>query len=94
MTKQTVGPWGQCGQYVTGPHGVSLAFCGEATLCGIGYSYATSKAECISNAKLMASAPELRDALQKLVLLYEADEGCRTMPEYVAAIAALEKAKP
>ena len=47
-----------------------------------------------ANAALIVAAPDLKEALHKLVLLYEADEGCRAMPEYVAAIAALKKAKP
>lgn len=41
---------------------------------------------------LLRAAHELKDALQKLLLLYEADEGCRAMPEYLGAIEALEKA--
>jgi len=48
--------------------------------------------EVVANAALMKAAPDLKDALQKLVLLYEADEGCRSMPEYIGAIAALKKA--
>lgn len=45
-----------------------------------------------ANAKLIAAAPELMEALQELVFLYEHDEGCRELTEYKRAKAAIAKA--
>ena len=41
---------------------------------------------------LMQAAPELLEALQELVFLYEHDEGCRELTEYKRAKAAIAKA--
>lgn len=59
MSKHTQGPFLTYGQTVTGPHGVSLAFCGEGSVFGQGYSYSTTKKECRANAVLFAAAPDL-----------------------------------
>ncbi|HFO0796408.1 TPA: hypothetical protein ACHINJ_002806 [Enterobacter roggenkampii] len=45
-----------------------------------------------ANANLIAAAPELLEALQELVFLYEHDEGCRELTEYKRAKAAISKA--
>lgn len=45
-----------------------------------------------ANAKLIAAAPELLEALQGLLALYESDEGCRHLAEYTKARAAIAKA--
>ena len=44
------------------------------------------------NANLIAAAPDLLEALQELVFLYEHDEGCRELTEYKRAKAAISKA--
>lgn len=41
---------------------------------------------------LIAAAPELLEALQELVFLYEHDEGCRELTEYKRAKSAIAKA--
>ena len=45
-----------------------------------------------ANAQLIAAAPDLLEALQELVFLYEHDEGCRELTEYKRAKAAISKA--
>ena len=42
--------------------------------------------------RLMKAAPDLLEALQELVFLYEHDEGCRELTEYKRAKAAISKA--
>lgn len=44
------------------------------------------------DAKLIAAAPDLLEALQELVFLYEHDEGCRNLAEYKRAKSAIAKA--
>lgn len=53
--------------------------------------YATNDEE-LATAKLIAAAPDLLEALQELVFLYEHDEGCRELTEYKRAKAAISKA--
>ncbi|KAB5497888.1 hypothetical protein F8564_10105 [Serratia sp. RJAL6] len=48
--------------------------------------------ECLANSKLVSAAPEILDALQELVFLYEHDEGCRELTEYKRAKEAIKKA--
>lgn len=49
--------------------------------------------ECEYNGVLIASAPDLYAALEALADLYDTDEGCHELPQYVAAMAALRKAR-
>lgn len=49
-------------------------------------------AECAANAHLIAAGPDLLEALQELVFLYEHGEGCRELTEYKRAKAAISKA--
>lgn len=44
------------------------------------------------DALLIAAAPELLAALEAITELYDTDEGCRSLPEYKAARAAIAKA--
>lgn len=52
----------------------------------------TPKEELEANARLIACAPDLLEALQAITDLYDTDEGCRSLPEYVNARAAIAKA--
>lgn len=45
-----------------------------------------------ADARLIAAAPELLEALRNISDLYDSDEGCRSLPEYIAARAAIAKA--
>lgn len=45
-----------------------------------------------ANARLIAAAPDLLEALRNISDLYDSDEGCRSLPEYIAARAAIAKA--
>ncbi|MCM7455859.1 hypothetical protein M8R64_10250 [Enterobacter hormaechei] len=60
-------------------------------LCVVG-TYMTSTEDDYANANLIAAAPDLLEALQELVFLYEHDEGCRELTEYKRAKAAISKA--
>lgn len=48
--------------------------------------------EYVANTRLVSAAPDLLEALQELVFLYEHDEGCRELTEYKRAKAAISKA--
>lgn len=61
-------------------YGNSIAFCGRS----LGLPE--------RNAELFAAAPELLEALQEILALYEHDEGCREITEYKRAKAAISKA--
>lgn len=49
-------------------------------------------AACEANARLIAAAPDLLEALSNLCALYESDDGCLQLAEYKAARAALARA--
>ena len=77
MSAFTPGPWGTTqatgGQTVSGPLGVSIAWCGANASFGYGEtSYVISEAEARANARLIAAAPEL---LEVALSLQELDDG-------------------
>lgn len=49
--------------------------------------------EDVERARLAVQAPRLYRALEALASLYDADEGCRSLPEYLQAQAALKAAR-
>ena len=77
MSGYTKGPW-----IVRSPKVQSVGTESEMTAMCIGDD----------NARLIAAAPDLLEALQELVFLYEHDEGCRELTEYKRAKAAIAKA--
>ncbi|KHO34827.1 hypothetical protein PI91_12565 [Enterobacter sp. FB] len=83
--KGTTGKWRVNGKYIdsTQPDGMvqEVAWLGD-----VGYG------DRMANANLIAAAPDLLEALQELVFLYEHDEGCRELTEYKRAKAAISKA--
>lgn len=91
--KHTLGPWDAIGNLVRSPmhqpeglpRGVQIVECRD------GY-FLPHTEEAKANARLIAAAPELLNALRSLVALYDTDEGCRSTPEYIAARAAIAKA--
>lgn len=50
-------------------------------------------AEGKANAALIAASPRLYAALEALADLYDTDEGCRKLPQYIEARAALAKSR-
>ncbi|KOQ93303.1 hypothetical protein [Pluralibacter gergoviae] len=84
----TPGPW-----FVVDDHPQRACFDIESAENGSVYaSVYTVKDEAIQDAQLISAAPELLEALQELVFLYEYDEGCRELTEYKRAKAAINKA--
>lgn len=88
-TKFTPGPWSQ------GSRNRDCVWLQGKKEPGYGMGDEFDWIDCNSeaNACLIAAAPELYEALEGLRLLYETDEGCRSTPEYVAALSALSKAR-
>ena len=66
------------------PYGACVAFipCSE----GVGGADGA-----LANAHLIAAAPDLLEALRGMVDLYDTDDGCKNLPQYVVARAALAK---
>ena len=90
--KHTPGPWivydpempdTEATYGIDGPDGQPVVYFGLTKNDGINL---------IEDARLIAAAPELLEALKELADLYDTDEGCRSLPEYIAARAAIVKA--
>ena len=77
MSKHTPGPWIQVrdGRSVCAPSflGVSVAFCGDCTVVSKEGKYSISKDEAQANARLVAAAPDLLEALLWLADWSETD---------------------
>lgn len=93
MSKHTPGPWGYTMDKergwdfkVTADHGKTAIVSG----CGCCDSPWVS---CEADARLIAAAPELLEAFEKLVSLVDAGEGTWTLEEQQKARAAIAKAK-
>ncbi|TXE24490.1 hypothetical protein [Serratia ureilytica] len=79
-----------------GPHGCQHSIggyieSGDGKVCDVS-GFDVGREMAFKNAKLIAAAPELLDALQELVFLYEHDDGCRELAEYKRAKEAIKKA--
>jgi cytochrome c peroxidase len=71
MTNPTPGPWTAVDQKVLGPHTVSVAWCHESAVYGCDGSYVIGVSEAKDNARLIAAAPDLLDALRGIVALWD-----------------------
>jgi len=63
VSKHTPGPWFANGQRVGTTIGACVAFCGESSSHGVDGNQSITKEECKTNARLIAAAPELLEAL-------------------------------
>ena len=81
MSKHTPGPWMVDGTEIRGE-----AQHASQRICDMAPGFSDE------DARLIAAAPDLLEALQALTKLYDTDEGCRALPEYLAARAAIAKA--
>ena len=99
-TKHTPGPWIGAGpsfgdplpRYTTEIITESEDENGEVrSICELPVAHHDDENE--ANARLIAAAPALLAALIGMADLYDTDDGCRTLPQYVAARAAIAKAK-
>ena len=90
----TKGPWLRDGRTVYALQDSKSKFVDKENRFSAGFYSGNGcpEAEVIANATLAAAAPELLEALQELVFLYEHDEGCRELTEYKRAKAAIAKA--
>lgn len=88
--KHTPGPWTQ-GKSEIGADCVWLNGATEPKY-EMGPSHTWIDCGTRANARLIAAAPDLLEALKDLADLYDTDEGCRSLPEYIAARAAIAKA--
>lgn len=90
MSDYTKGPW-----HVV-PKDAPLT--GEGIVCeldeltirptdGVALGYAED------DAALIAAVPEMLDALEAMADLYDTDEGCRSLPQYIAARAIIAKSR-
>lgn len=82
-TKHTAGPWryelekGFCGDIIASNGKIIASFIDEPSA---------------DDARLIAAAPELLEALRSLSELYNSDDGCKSLPQYIAARVAIAKA--
>lgn len=67
QAQPTPGPWEASDQSVTGPRGVSVAYCGQSMISDAGGSYCVDLAESRANARLCAAAPEMLAAARALL---------------------------
>ena len=90
MSKHTPGPWH------VDKGGVVCSASGAVPVAGgwIEDAWEGESDDHVSraNARMMAASTDMYDALKNLCALYDTDEGCREIPEYIAARAALAKA--
>jgi hypothetical protein len=93
MRKHTKGPWkidGKTELCITDVDDISR-FIGSASIMGAGNNYAEAYEEAKANARLMAAAPDLLDALEAMI-----DSGeiayCYSSPLVILAKKAIDKA--
>lgn len=77
MSKYTPGPWKRRGNTVSGPFGVTVVHCMDNGVWGEKGCHSITKTEANANARLIAAAPELLEALEALLSadLYADGEG-------------------
>lgn len=96
MSKHTPGPW-EARKALEAVYEQDFYIISSAGVVGYwkgGKSWHTDDKWVLTeaDARLIAAAPELLEALQAITDLYDTDEGCRSTPEYIAARAAIAKA--
>ncbi|MDU9398074.1 hypothetical protein [Pseudomonas sp. zfem003] len=64
MSKHTPGPWKRRENTVSGPFGVTVVHCMDNGVWGEKGCHSITKTEATANARLIAAAPELLEALQ------------------------------
>ncbi len=90
QAQPTPGPWEARDQSVTGPRGVSIAYCGQSMVAGLDGSYCIDLEESRLNAKLVAAAPDMLAALVAIRAAFRAGNGM--FVAQVMAGAAIKKA--
>lgn len=92
MSRHTPGPWDF--SWKIQPNGCPTVGHKGLMVCMVAHSakQEDQRETALANAALISAAPDLLEALQALKKLYETDKGCRSLPEYQSARAAIAKA--
>jgi len=90
-TQHTPGPWSYHYERTINRHIVRSGFAGERNIC-VTYGAGATSYECAANARLIAAAPELLEALEGLLNLEPPLLSAKEKKAYAIARAAIAKA--